>query len=148
MVSKEKLLQHKGSLFEQMIVSNHPQQLPSGEYVIISLPAFRAASPLAFASLFSYNLKTGCSLKEIQSFAIMSSVSFCMAPSNFPPMSSSERQLNKSFITSTFPSWLLQHLHQLQSQGCSCLEVHCMSFLPSHSLSLNLLFEFKERRHH
>ena len=34
-VSKEKLLQLKGSLFEQMIVSSHPQQLPSGEYVLI-----------------------------------------------------------------------------------------------------------------
>ena len=29
--SKEKLLQWKGSLFEQMLVSDHPQQLPSGE---------------------------------------------------------------------------------------------------------------------
>ena len=36
-VLKEKLLQHKGSLFEEMIVSNHAQQLPSGEYVS-SLP--------------------------------------------------------------------------------------------------------------
>jgi hypothetical protein len=33
-ISKEKLLQHKGSLFEQMIVSDHSQQLQAtGEYV-------------------------------------------------------------------------------------------------------------------
>ena len=38
-VSKEKLLQHKGSLFAEMIVSNHSQQLPSGEYVS-SLPIY------------------------------------------------------------------------------------------------------------
>ena len=32
-VSKDKLLQTQGSLFQQMITSNHSQQLPSGEYV-------------------------------------------------------------------------------------------------------------------
>ena len=36
-VSKEKLLQYKGSLFEQMVASSHCQQLSSGKYVILNI---------------------------------------------------------------------------------------------------------------
>ena len=53
-VSKEKLLQHKGSLFEQMIVSNHPQQLSSGEYVLISPCALLFTPATCFPLPFSH----------------------------------------------------------------------------------------------
>ena len=36
-ISKEKLLQYKGSLFEQMVASSHCQQLSSGRYVILNI---------------------------------------------------------------------------------------------------------------
>jgi len=36
-VPKENLVIYKGSLFEQMIVTNHSQQLPSGEYVFLDI---------------------------------------------------------------------------------------------------------------
>jgi hypothetical protein len=39
-VMKEKLLQHKGSLFEQMIVSDHSQQIPTGEIFIERDPKY------------------------------------------------------------------------------------------------------------
>ena len=134
-LSKETLLQHKGSLFEQMIVSNHSQQLPSGEYVTIPLHSTFHFILLLLCSFLP--AQTGSLFKETLSSVTTSSAILYTALSSSPPMSSSERRLNKSSSSSGFHFQHLQHLHQLRYQDCSYLEAHCMchSLYLAHSYS-------------
>ena len=86
-----------------MLVSDHPQQLPSGEYV---------NNPFPHLMCFLYSLliiPIGCTLSEILHCSTISFASLSVAPCRIPQVMMKALQLSKNSPTSTsrssFPLW-------------------------------------------